>query len=171
MLAMRRQARPAPELADHGATMEMLRRKAGGDEKSLAEVEEWGRRRERRLPVLRRFVALLGRHAIIDGDTYRPTRDFVVKQCFAIATKYGLDMMDYRYNDSESGPLASLMSVDLHAVELSGAGTGGLFPDAASERAFLEAVRGKSNAYLGRMARDAVIAEEDRIIIPTDTAV
>lgn len=77
-------------------------------------------------------------------------------------------MMDYKYNDSESGPLAALMSVDLHAVELSEEGTDGLFPDTASERAFLEEVRGKSHAELGRMAREAVIAEEDRIILPID---
>ncbi len=167
---MKRQVLPAPELADHAATMEMLRRGAGGDKKALAEVEEWGRRRERRLPVLRRFVALLGRHGVIDEGMHRFTRDFVVKQCFAIATRHNLDMMDYAYRDSESGPLASLMSIDLHAVEISGAGTGGLFPDASAERAFLDEIKGKSHADLGRMARDAVIAEGDRIFIPTDTA-
>ena len=45
--------------------MAMLRKRAGGDEAALAEAEEWGRRRERRLPVLRRFVALLAEHGII----------------------------------------------------------------------------------------------------------
>lgn len=168
---MKRQVLPAPELADHGTTMVMLRKGAGGDKNALAEVEEWGRRREARLPVLRRFVALLARHGVVDASTHRFTRDFVVKQCFAIATGHGLGMMDYVYRDSESGPLASLMSIDLHAVEISDMGTGGLFPDAASELAFLAEIKGKSHADLGRMARDAVIAEGDRMFIPTDTAV
>lgn len=168
---MKRQVLPAPELADHGATMAMLRGGAGDDRGAIAEVEEWGRRREGRLPVLRRFVALLARHGVIDVGMHRFTRDFVVKQCFAIATKHGLGMMDYAYRDSESGPLASLMSIDLHAVEISDTGTGDIFPDASSERAFLEEIKGKSHAELGCMARDAVIGEGDRIFIPTDTAV
>jgi len=154
---------PEPTLADHGATMKMLRESAGGDEKALAEIEEWGRRRERRLPVLRRFVALLGRHGLVGPGTGRVERDFVVAQCLAIATRHGLDMADYRYRDSRSGPLAALMEIDLHAV---GPGDGAPavspFPDAHSERAFLDDVRGRGRAELVRMARDAVIPELER---------
>lgn len=150
--------------------MAMLRRGANGDEGALAEIEEWGRNRMRRLPVLRKFVALLGRHGIIDGNTHRFIRDFVVAQCFAIATRHGLGMMDYQYSDSESGPLASLMSIDLHAVELDGADGGSPFSDAGSERAFLDEVCGKGHDELGRMARDAVIGEGERVIIAADTA-
>ncbi len=157
---------PEPTLADHGATMAMLRERADGDEKALTEIEEWGRRRERRLPVLRRFVALLGRHGLLSPGTGRVERDFIVEQCFAIATKHGLGMMDYRYRDSQSGPLAALMLTDLHAVELDAdAPTAGLFPDAASERAFLGEVGGKGRAELGRMARDAVIPELERMTL------
>ena len=155
---------PEPTLADHGATMEMLRKGAGGDEKALAEIEEWGRRRERRLPALRAFAALLRRHGLAGAGTDRVTRDFVVGQCFAIATGHGLDIMDYVYRDSQSGPLAALMLIDLHAVGPDASeSTDGLFPDVASERAFLEEVRGKSRAELGRMARDAVIPERERL--------
>ena len=165
---MTRQAMTAPELADHEATMKMLREGAGGDEDALAEIEEWGRNRERRLPVLRAFVALLGRHGIIDAGTHRFIRDFVVAQCFAIATRHGLDMMDYEYSDSESGPLASLMCIDLHAVELDAPAPASPFPDAASERAFLAEIAGKNHDTLGRMARDAVIGEDERMIVPAD---
>jgi len=160
------QTGPEPTLADHGATMDMLRKSANGDPRALAEIEDWGERRERRLPVLRRFVALLGRHGVIDGDMHRATRNFVVKQCFAIATGHGLDQMDYVYRDSESGPQASLMTIDLHAVELDGTDPGGLFPDADAEREFLGEVRGRGRAELGRMARDAVIPERERMILP-----
>ncbi|MDD9825306.1 MAG: hypothetical protein OXU86_00790 [Thaumarchaeota archaeon] len=163
---MTRQVLPAPALADHGATMKMLREGAGGDEAALAGVEEWGRDRERRLPVLRAFVALLGRHGIIGPETNRIDRDFVVAQCFAIATGHGLDMMGYKYLDSQSGPLAALMDIDLHAVELDAtAPTGSLFPDMDSERAFLAEVAGKGDGELGRMARDAVIPERERMIL------
>jgi len=92
--------------------------KAGGDKNALAEAEEWGRSRERRLPVLRRFVALLARNGIIGQEADRVERDFVVAQCYAIATGHGLNMMEYRYRDSQSGPLAPLLDVDLNAVEI-----------------------------------------------------
>ena len=157
---------PEPTLADHGATMKMLRARAGNDEQALIEIREWGRRRERRLPVLRAFAALLRRHGLVAAGTGRVDRDFVVAQCFAIATKHGLDMMDYEYRDSQSGPLAALMMIDLHAVGLDAtAPTDGLFPDVASERAFLEEVAGKDLGELGRMARDAVIPELERMIL------
>ncbi|MDD9813566.1 MAG: hypothetical protein OXU37_04785, partial [Thaumarchaeota archaeon] len=62
-------------------------------------------------------------------------------------------------------PLASLMSIDLHAVELDGTAPGSLFPTESDERKFLERVRGKSDGELGRMARDAVIPERERMIL------
>lgn len=163
---MKRQNPPDPELADHDETMKMLRARAGGDPKALAEAEEWGRRRERRLPVLRRFAALLHRNGVIDAGMDRLDRDFAITQCYAIATRHGLDMMDYEYNDWESGPLASLMDIDLHAVELDGAAPpDGLFSDAAVERAFLDEVAGRDLDELGRMAREAVIPERERVVL------
>ncbi|MDD9814032.1 MAG: hypothetical protein OXU37_07220, partial [Thaumarchaeota archaeon] len=80
---MSKQYRPEPTLADPEATMAMLREKAGGDAKALAKAEEWGRKRARRLPILRRFAALLAEHGIIGPDTNRIDRNFVVAQCFA----------------------------------------------------------------------------------------
>jgi len=164
--AMNTQTQPEPTLADHEKTMAMLKERAGGDPDALAEIEDWGERRQNRLPTLRRFVALLGRHGIVGPETNRIDRNFVVAQCYAIATKHGLGMMDYRYRDSQSGPLASLMSIDLHAVELdASAATDGLFPDARSEGEFLAEVRGKGHEELGRMARDAVIPARERMIL------
>ena len=163
---MNKQYRPEPTLADPEATMAMLREKAAGDAKALARAEEWGQKRARRLPILRRFAALLAEHGIIGPDTNRIDRNFVVAQCFAIATKHGLDKMDYWYLDGRLGPLASLMSIDLHAVELDGTAPGSLFPTDVDEREFLERVRGKSYDELGRMARDAVIPERERLTFP-----
>jgi len=100
--------------------MEMLRESANGDPRALAEIGERGRNRERRLPALRRSVALLGRHGIVGHGTDRVIRDFAVAQRHAIATKHGLGMMDYMYRDGQSGPLASLMRIGLDAVELDG---------------------------------------------------
>jgi len=154
---------PEHMLADHETTMRVLTERAGGDEKALAEIKEWGEKRERRLPMLRRFVALLGRNGIVGPGTDRVTRDFVVAQCYAIATKHGLDMMGYRYRDNQSGPLATLLDVDLNAVELDAADRERVFPTDAGEREFLERVRGKGPAELGAMARDAVIPERERL--------
>ncbi len=156
---------PEIPLDNHEETMRALRESAGNDEKALAEAEEWGRRRQERLPRLRRFVALLGRHGIVGPETDRIERDFVVAQCYAIATRHGLDMMGYTYLDSQSGPLASLLDIDLYAVELDGEDHGKVFQSDADEREFLARVRGRSHAELGRMARDAVIPERERMII------
>jgi len=64
-LPVGRQVRPEPTLADHGATMRVQREKASDDPGAPEEIEAWGRRRERRLPVLRKLVALLGRHGTV----------------------------------------------------------------------------------------------------------
>lgn len=163
---MTRQIPPDPVLAYHEATMPMLKKGAGGDPAALEEIEEWGLRRERRLPVLRGFARLLDRNGSIGKDMKRADRDYVIARCYAIATGHGLDMMDYVYSDAISGPLASLMSIDLHAVELDGAEPPkGLFPNPAAERAFLERVRGVDLDSLGRMARDVAIDERDRVIL------
>lgn len=165
-MRVNKQVQPEPTLADHEATMEMLRKRAGDDENALAEIKDWGERRERRLPELRKFIALLGKHGMIGAETSRITRDFVVAQCFAIATQHGLDMMGYRYRDSQSGPLAALMEIDLHAVELDATlPTGGLFKDPRGERAFLGEIAGKGHDELGRMAREAVIPDRERMIL------
>jgi len=154
---------PEPTLADHEATMRMLRERAGGDKHALAEAEEWGERRQKRLPTLRRFVALLGRNGIIVPETDRAERDFVVAQCYAIATRHGLGMMGYRYRDSQSGPLATLLDVDLNAVETDAAGARERVSPGFDEAAFLAEVAGKGHAELGRMARDAVISDRERL--------
>ena len=160
------QVKPEPTLADPEATLEMLRSRAGGDPAALEEIAEWGQRRQRRLPVLRGLARLLHRAGIIDDKMDRADRDYAIAQCYAIAKDYGIDMMDYVYHDAVSGPLASLMSIDLHAVEPDGAGAAeGIFPDAASERAFLERVRGVDLDDLGPMARAAVIPELERVVL------
>jgi len=157
---------PEPTLADHRATMKMLLEDAGDDPVAQREVREWGERRERRLPALRRFAALLHRNGIIDDSMSRVHRDFMIVQCFALATRHGLDMMGYTWLDSESGPLSAQMRIDLHAVEPADGGDGsGLFPGEAEERAFLEEVAGKGDLELGRMARPVVIPERERIIL------
>ena len=157
---------PEPTLADHGATMAMLRKRAGNDEAALREIREWGQRRERRLPVLREFARLLHGAGIIGENMDRADRDYAIAQCYAIATSHGLDMMDYVYHDAVSGPLASLMSIDLHAVEPDGAGaTEDLFPDEASEQAFIKKVKNVDLDDLGPMARAAVIPERERVVL------
>lgn len=91
-----------------------------------------------RLAPLRQFAAPPGKGGTLDGELDRN----VVGQCHAPSTRHGLDMADYAYRDWESSPLVSLMGVDLHAVGPDGAGAaGGLFPDAAYMRAFLEEAR------------------------------
>lgn len=45
----------------------------------------------------------------------------MARRC-AIATRHDPDMVGYEHGDCESGPLASLMGMGLHAVELGGAG-------------------------------------------------
>lgn len=162
---MKRQIPPDPDLANHQATMAMLKERAGGDPAALEEIEEWGCRREKRLPVLSGFAQLLARHGVINKEMDRADRDYVIAQCYAIATKHGLDMMDYVYNDAISGPLASLMSIDLHAVEIGDPCAENLFPTSAKEQAFLEEVKDVPLVELGRMAREAAIAPRDRVIL------
>jgi len=157
---------PEPTLADHKATMAMLMEDAGDDPDAQREVTEWGERRERRLPALRRFAALLHRNGIIDDKMSRVHRNFMIVRCFALATKHGMDMLGYTWLDSESGPLSAPMKIDLHAVEPADGGDGsGLFPGEAEERAFLAEVAGKTDLELGRMARPVVIPEHRRIIL------
>ena len=163
---MSKQTRPELVLADPEATMEMLRERASNNAQALARAEEWGRNRARRLPILRRFVALLAEHGMVWPEMNRVDRDFVVAQCYAIATGHGLDTMGYRYLDSQSGPLAPLLDIDLYAVELDGTGPGSLFPPGAQERAFLAGIRGKGHGELGRVAREIVIPERERLTFP-----
>jgi len=165
-LCVNGQVKPEPTLANPEATLEMLRSRAGGDPAALEEIEEWGERRQKRLPVLRGFARLLHRAGIIDDEMDRADRDYAIAQCYAIATSHGLDMMDYVYHDAVSGPLASLMSIDLHAVEPDGAGaTEDLFPDEASEQAFIKKVKDVDLDDLGPMARAAVIPERERVVL------
>lgn len=138
--------------------MLMLGERACGDEVTIREIKEWSQRREKRHPVLRGLARPLHRAGIMGEKTDMAGRDYAIARRHAIATRHGLGMMGRVHRDWESGLLAGLMGVDLHAVGPDGA-TVGLFPDMASGRAFLDGVRGASLDGLGRMARTAVIPE------------
>lgn len=143
---------PHPDLADNARTVRLLLGRAKS-EKDRDEVVEWGREREARLPLLSRLVGLLEERGVIGEFMSHMTRQFAVNHCAVIATRHGLDM-GYRYRDSKFGPLAALLSLDLHAVrpERPAAPTG-LFGSDVAEAAFLAEVSGKTPDELGRLAR------------------
>lgn len=143
---------PHPDLSDNARTVRLLLGRAKS-EKDRDEVIAWGRQREVRLPLLSRLVGLLEERGVIGGTMSHMTRQFAINHCAAIATRHGLDM-GYRYRDSKFGPLAALLSLDLHAVrpERPAVPTV-LFENDAAEEAFLAEVSGKTPAELGRMAR------------------
>ncbi len=154
-----------PMLADNEKTMEFLRGFVGGDKKKIAEIEEWGKRRQRRIDMLCQFVGLLEQNGILreDGkELLGIVREFAIAQCFAIATAHNLDGMEYKFNDSQSGPLCAALNVDLAALKAEKSPTSP-FANPEDERRFLETVRGKNTRELGRMARPLVIEERDRI--------
>jgi len=72
--------------------------------------------------------------------------------------------MGYSYRDSMFGPLATQLTVDLHAVSpVRPAAPSGLFGDDAAEAAFLAEVGGRGPDELGRMARSAALPPSHRI--------
>ena len=159
---------PDPMLADNKKTVEFLIEdaRAKGKEAEIPGIKEWGQRRRGRIERLQRFAGLLKRNGVYDGTgaEAKPIEDFVTTQCFAIATKYGLDGMGYRFLDSESGPLSADLGLDLQAVTPEAtASPVGIFGTPAEEEGFLAAVRGKDKYELGRMARPIVIEERHRI--------
>ena len=157
---------PDPVLADNQKTVELLIKSADGDMARISEINEWGVARQNRIDMLCRFAGLLEKHGIIGGDgkMSKIMTDFVTTQCFAIATRHGLDGMEYEFNDSESGPLSSDLNIDLQAVEPTPVvSPTGLFDAPENELRFLDAVRGKNVHELGGMARLCVIDERYRI--------
>ncbi len=159
--------RPDPMLADNEKTVEFLIERAGDDRKKIAEIEEWGKRRQARIEMLCRLVGLLAKNGVFgraDKRMNKVIEDFATTQCFAIGTRYGLDGMGYIFSDSQSGPLSADLSLDLQAVkDVQTESPTGLFASPGDEARFLEAVRGKDIYELGRMARLIVIDERCRI--------
>lgn len=142
-------------LADNDKTVEFMLKGAGDDE-ARARIRQWGRDRAARIERLARFVGILEENGVIGDQMEVDLREFVIQHCVAIATRHGFDM-GYSYVDSDSGPLASQLGIDLHAVR---AGEGPEpFADAAARSAFLAEVAGKSPEELGKMARNTVIEE------------
>ncbi len=162
-------ARHNPMLADNEKTVEFIRGFVGEDEKKIAEIEEWGKRRQRRIDRLCHFVGLLEQNGILreDGkELVGVMREFAATQCFAIATAHNLDGMEYQFNDSQSGPLCAAIHLDFAAVKaVPVESPTGLFANPEDERRFLETVRGKNPRELGRMARSLVIEERDRVTL------
>jgi len=152
----------APFLTDNGTTVEFMLKNAK-DEAARARILQWGRDRAARLERLARFVGILEEHGIVNGGMGEHERDFVIQHCVAIAARHGFDM-GYSYHDSAFGPLAGLMSIDLHAVRPARAGEKPEpFGDEGARSAFLAEVKGKSPEELGRVARETVIEETHRI--------
>ncbi|MDD9808443.1 MAG: hypothetical protein OXU25_01240 [Thaumarchaeota archaeon] len=153
---------PYPFLADNAKTVEFMLKDAKGEE-DMAWILQWGRDRAARTERLARFVGILEERGLINSGMEDRLRHFVIQHCAAIAARHGFDM-GYSYHDSESGPLAGLMSIDLHAVRPARAGEKPEpFADDAARSAFLAEVVGKSPEELGRVAREAVIEEMRRI--------
>ena len=153
-------------LADNEKTIEFLIKRAGDDKEKIAEIEDWGEKRQERIERLCGFAGFLEKNGVLDirdKDMSRIAFDFAFQHCVAIASKHGFDM-GYRFNDSESGPLAADLTLDLYAVRPNRS-TETLFESMGGEAAFLEAVTGKDPDELGRMARLLVIPEMHRMII------
>ena len=153
---------PYPLFVDNAKTVEFMLKDAK-DEEDRARIRQWGRDRAARIERLARFAGILEEHGVINGDMSGRRRDFVIQHCVAIATRHGFDM-GYSYHDGVFGPLAGLMSIDLHAVRPARAGEKPEpFGDGSARSAFLAEVVGKSPEELGKMARETVIEEMHRI--------
>ncbi len=157
--------RPDPMLADNAKTTEFLIEKAGDNRERIAEIKEWGAKREKRIERLCCFAGLLEKNGILYGmsrDMSRIAFEFAFQHCVAIATHYGLDL-GYTFNDGESGSLASDLTLDLHVVRPSRSGDG-LFASPEAELDFLQLVSGHSPAVLAEMARVLVIDDQHCMI-------
>ena len=159
---------PDPMLADNEKTVAYLMELAGDNKEQIAEVAEWGKRRQGHINILRRFVGLLEKNGVFEqpkGRLNKVMEDFATTQCLAIATKNGLKEIDYAFADTQSGPLCADLDLDLRAVEaVDVESPTGLFESAELEAKFLETIRGKDIYELGRMARLLVIDERFRMI-------
>lgn len=133
---------PYPFLADNAKSVELLLKEAKSEE-DRAKAIRWGKDREARIKRLARFVGILEEHDVINDGMEARLRDFVIQHCVAIATRHGFDM-GYKYRDSESGPLAGLLGIDLHAVRPVRAGEKPEpFGEDATRSAFLTEVVGE----------------------------
>ena len=157
---------PDPMLADNKKTVEYLKEIAGDDEDAIAEVEEWGVKRQKRIATLRKFVAFLEKNGILEENGQRMewiVAEFTIEQCFAIATKYGLDDMGYEFYDSRSGALTGSIPIDLQAVmSVPVNPSTDLFESPEKAAEFLDAIRGKDVFELGKMAKPIVLTRERR---------
>ncbi len=153
-------------LADNAKTIEFLLEKAGDDREEIAKIEEWGAKRAKRVERLCGFAGFLEKNGILygtDWDMSRIAFEFAFQHCVAIASLHGFDM-EYEFNDSQSGPLASDLTLDIHAVRPAQS-IGGIFDSVANEADFLAAVAGKNPDELAELARRLVIPEAHRMII------
>ena len=155
-----------PTLADNEKTIEFLIGRAGGDQKEIAKIREWGEKRQARIEKLCGFAGFLERDGILDINDRSMSRialAFAFQHCIAIASRHGFDM-GYTFRDSESGSLAATLTIDLYAVRPD-MSMGCLFEAMGQEADFLEAVTGKDPDELGVLARELVIEEAHRMII------
>ncbi len=160
--------RADPMLADNEKTVAFLIERAGDDRVKIAEIEEWGKRRQARIETLCGFVGLLANNGVFGPcrqEDEQGIEDFATTQCLEIATKNGLKKIDYAFADTQSGPLCADLDLDLRAVEaVDVESPTGLFESAELEAKFLDIIRGKDIYELGRMARLLVIDERFRMI-------
>ncbi len=156
-----------PMLADNEKTVAYLKGMVGEDKDKINEIEEWGARRLVRITALRKFVAFLAKNGILEEKGKRMegiVAEFTIEQCFAIATKYGLDAVEYKFYDSQSGVLTGNMHVDLQAVlSVPIEPPTDIFKSDKEATMFLDAIRGKDVLELGKMAKSIVLTEKERI--------
>ena len=110
------------------------------------------------------FVGFLEQNKLLRKDGKELVgimREFAATQCLAIATAHNLDGMEYKFNDSQSGPICAALHLDFEAVKAEKPPTS-LFANPEDEKRFLETVRGKDRRELGRMARSLVIKKRYR---------
>ena len=164
-------AYPDPMLADNEKTVAFLKEFVGEDEAKIKEIEEWGAKRQERIDRLCGFASLLERNDILKEGSKKEgkkltgiMREAAIEQCLAIATRSGLVEMEYRFNDSQSGPLCARLNLDVQAVKtVPVKSPTGLFESPDDEARFLKAVKGKDVYELGRIARPLVIEQRYRI--------
>ena len=84
-----------PTLADNEKTIEFLIGRAGGDQKEIAKIREWGEKRQARIEKLCGFAGFLERDGILDINDRSMSRialAFAFQHCIAIASRHGFDM-------------------------------------------------------------------------------
>ena len=158
---------PDPLLSDNKVTVAYLKEMAGDDRDAIAEIEEWGATRQKRIAILRKFIAFLEKNGILEENGQRMEEiiaEFTIEQCFAIATKYGLDDMGYEFRDSLSGTLTGNMHIDFQAVmSVPVEPPTDIFESPEQAARFLDAIRGKDVFELGKMAKSIVLTDDQRV--------